>query len=412
MRIRFIHTSDWHLGQRLLLQERGEEHELALNWLHDLILAEQAQGLIVAGDIFDNGNPPHPARKLYYRFLTSLLKSECRHIIIIGGNHDSPGMLEAPKDLLQYLDIQVIGAASPNLADDILPLKNKNGELEAVIAAIPFLRDRDLVVSQSGETSLDRISRIQAAIRQRYQDMAALCEPFVGQKVPIIATGHLYANGAQASGTQNNIYIGDTENLDVSKLPGIFSYLALGHIHRPQLVGGLAKARYAGSLIPLSFSETKDEKGVWILDFEDDQLVEARFAVCPIFRRLKTIRGSVVEVEQKLSEFAEKKRAGLKSWVEIIVESDTFIPQLDSHLRDFCQKFPLEILKIRMERQGQSSNDELWAAPSLDALDVMEVFHKIGEKKGRSPEEWHEIELTFRELWGQLNEATEPNTQP
>jgi DNA repair protein SbcD/Mre11 len=412
MRIRFIHTSDWHLGQRLLLQERGEEHELALNWLHDLILAEKAQGLIVAGDIFDNGNPPHPARKLYYRFLTSLLKSECRHIIIIGGNHDSPGMLEAPKDLLQYLDIQVIGAASPNLADDILPLKNKNGELEAVIAAIPFLRDRDLVVSQSGETSLDRISRIQEAIRQRYEDMAALCEPFAGQKVPIIATGHLYANGAQASGTQNNIYIGDTENLDVSQLPDTFTYMALGHIHRPQLVGGLAKARYAGSLIPLSFSETKDEKGVWILDFEGDQLVEARFAVCPIFRRLKTIRGAVGEVEKKLLEFAEKERAGLKSWVEIIVESDTFIPQLDSRLRDFCQKLPLEILKIRLERQGQSPNDDLWTAPSLDALDVMEVFHKIGEKKGRNPEEWREIELTFRELWNQLNQAEEPSAQP
>ncbi len=411
MRIRFIHTSDWHLGQRLLLNERGEEHELVLNWLHDLILAEKAQGLIVAGDIFDNGNPPHPARKLYYRFLTSLLKSECRHIVIIGGNHDSPGMLEAPKDLLQYLDIQVIGAASPNLADDILPLKNKNGKLEAVIAAIPFLRDRDLVVSQSGETSLDRIQRIQEAIQERYEVMATICGPFAG-KVPIIATGHLYAKGAQASGTQNNIYIGDTENLDVSQLPDTFTYVALGHIHRPQLVGGLAKARYAGSLIPLSFSETKDEKGVWILDFEGDQLVEARFAVCPIFRRLKTIRGAVGEVEKKLLEFAEKERAGLKSWVEIIVESDTFIPQLDSRLRDFCQKLPLEILKIRLERQGQSPNDELWTAPSLDTLDVIEVFHKIGEKKGRSPEEWREIELTFRELWNQLNQTEEPSAQP
>jgi DNA repair protein SbcD/Mre11 len=412
MHLRIIHTADWHLGQRLLLQERGEEHELALNWLHDLIVAEKAQGLIVAGDIFDNGNPPHPARKLYYRFLTSLLKSECRHIIIIGGNHDSPGMLEAPKDLLQYLDIQVIGAASSNFSEDILPLKNKNGDLEAVIAAIPFLRDRDLVVSQSGETSLDRIQRIQVAIRQRYQDMAELCAPFAGQKVPIIATGHLYANGAQASGTQNNIYIGDTENLDVSQLPSIFSYLALGHIHRPQLVGGLEKARYSGSLIPLSFSETKDEKGVWILDFEGEKLVGARFAICPIFRRLKTIRGTLAEVEQKLLEFAEKERAGLKSWVEVIVESDTFIPQLDSRLRDFCQKLPLEILKIRLERQSQSPSDELWTAPSLDALDVMEVFHKIGEKKARSPEEWREIELTFRELWGEISLAEEPSPRP
>lgn len=398
--MRIIHSSDWHLGQRLLFNERGEEQQRALQWLRETIIQEQADALIVAGDIFDNGNPPHPARKLYYNFLTSLLHTSCRHIIIVGGNHDSAGMLDAPRELLEYLNIRVVGAASENLEQDCLQLKNPQGELEAVVAAIPFLRDRDLSPSVSGESTLDRIQRIQAGIRQRYQDMGALVASFATQKVPILATGHLYAQGAQASDKQDNIYIGNTENLDVDTLPNVFAYVALGHIHRPQAVGGKNQVRYSGSLIPLSFSETKDEKGVYCLDFEGATLRDLRFIPAPTFRRLKTIQGTLEEVENKLLAFASKDREeDLPAWVEVIVESPVFIPQLDSHLRTYVKDLPLEILKIRLERQYRALDEQLdQAVESLESLDVMEVFRKRAEKDQRSEEEWTELETTFREL--------------
>jgi len=398
--MRIIHSSDWHLGQRLLFNERGEEQQLALQWLRETIIQEQADALIVAGDIFDNGNPPHPARKLYYNFLTGLLHTSCRHIIIVGGNHDSAGMLDAPRELLEYLNIRVVGAASENLEQDCLQLKNGHGALEAVVAAIPFLRDRDLSPSVSGESTLDRIQRIQAGIRQRYQDMGALVEPFSTQNVPILATGHLYAQGAQASDKQDNIYIGNTENLDVDTVPNVFAYVALGHIHRPQAVGGKNHVRYSGSLIPLSFSETKDEKGVYCLDFVGATLQDLRFIPAPTFRRLKTIQGTLEEVENKLLAFASKDREeDLPAWVEVIVESPVFIPQLDSHLRTYVKDLPLEILKIRLERQYRALDEQLeQAVESLESLDVMEVFRKRAEKDQRSEEEWTELETTFREL--------------
>lgn len=397
--MKIIHSSDWHLGQRLLFNERGEEHQLALQWLRETILQEQADALIVTGDIFDNGNPPHPARKLYYNFLTSLLHTPCRHIIIVGGNHDSPGMLDGPRDLLEYLNIRVVGAASENLEQDCLQLKNEQGKLEAVIAAIPFLRDRDLSPSVSGENTLDRIQRIQTGIRQRYQDMAAVVEPFLAQNVPILATGHLYAQGAQASDKQDNIYIGNTENLDVDNIPDVFSYVALGHIHRPQAIGGKNHIRYAGSLIPLSFSETKDEKGLYCLEFNGHTLQELRFIPAPTFRRLKTIQGTLDEVEEKLLAFASKEREELPAWVEVIVESPTFIPQLDNHLRAFVKELPLEILKIRLERQYRALDEQLDAVvESLESLDVLDVFRKRAEKDQRTEEEWEELEATFKEL--------------
>ena len=402
--MKIIHTSDWHLGQRLLFNERGDEQQLALQWLYETILQERADALILAGDVFDNGNPPHPARKLYYNFLTSLLNTSCRHIVIIGGNHDSPGMLDAPRELLEYLNIRVVGAASENLEQDCLLLQNAAGELEAVVAAIPFLRDRDLSPSVGGESTLDRIQRIQTGIRQRYQDMGALLEPYRAQNVPILATGHLYAPGAQASDKQDNLYLGNTENLDVDTLPDLFSYVALGHIHRPQAVAGNQRVRYSGSLIPLSFSETKDEKGVYCLEFEGHTLSEVRFLPAPTFRRLKTIQGTLAEVEDKLQVFANKEREALPAWVEVIVQSPVFIPQLDSHLRTLVKDWPLEILKIRLERQYQALDEQLDAVvESLESLDVLEVFRKRAEKDQRSEEEWTELEATFRELVEGLN---------
>ncbi|RME09699.1 MAG: exonuclease subunit SbcD, partial [Bacteroidetes bacterium] len=142
--MKILHTSDWHLGQKLTGRDRDEEHRLALDWLADFIAQEKVDVLVVAGDVFDIHNPPNSARELYYRFLRKLIQSSVRHVVVIGGNHDSPNMLEAPKELLQLLGIHVVGAATGHVSDEIIELKDADGKVELVVAAVPFLRDQDL----------------------------------------------------------------------------------------------------------------------------------------------------------------------------------------------------------------------------------------------------------------------------
>ena len=146
---------------------------MALDWLYQTIEKEKVDTLIVAGDIFDIGNPPSYARTLYYRFLTKLQGSCCRHIVIIGGNHDSPSMLNAPKELLHILNVHVVGAATDDIADEIVELKDAEGKLEAIIAAVPFLRDRDIRHSVSGESGLERIAKVQEGIVRHFQKVGA-----------------------------------------------------------------------------------------------------------------------------------------------------------------------------------------------------------------------------------------------
>ncbi|MEN0005575.1 MAG: exonuclease SbcCD subunit D C-terminal domain-containing protein [Bacteroidota bacterium] len=401
--MRFLHTSDWHLGQKLLLYDRIDEHQLALNWLLDCIKNEKIDALIVAGDIFDIGNPPNAARRLYYQFLTQLVATQCRYVVIVGGNHDSPAMLHAPKELLEALRIFVVGAASEEPADDVLELRSEAGEVEAIIAAVPFLRDRDLQYSVAGIDGAERVDRIKAGIVEHYAKVGHLAKAYSDQNIPTLTTGHLYATGAAASAKQDNIYIGNTENIRADQFPEIFSYVALGHIHRMQTIGKQQHIRYSGSLIPLSFSETKDDKQVLILDYEGANLVGVTSKMVPTYRRLKTIRGNVQEVKERLRAFEARGERMLRPWVEILVETDEVTPGLDIELRSLSANMDLDILKIRILRT-ESALDEHAEAVDLEQLEITDVFSKKCVSYGVPEEQLAELDQTFRELQEWMNE--------
>ncbi len=396
--MKILHTSDWHLGQKFLTNDRKAEHEMALDWLYDTIQTEKVDALIVAGDVFDIGNPPSYARTIYYRFLTKLQGSCCRHIIIIGGNHDSPSMLNAPKELLEILNVHIIGAATGDINDEIIPLKDGKGNLEAVIAGVPFLRDRDIRQSVAGETGLERIAKVQEGIIRHFKEAGEAVKQYAKQPVPIIATGHLFAKGALAGDKQDNIYIGDIENIEGDNFPKVFDYVALGHIHRPQLVGEQNHVRYSGSIIPLSFSEIQDSKLVLLLHFEGKQLETIQEIKIPRFRELVKFKGTLESVQGKLKRFDAKRKGELMPWVDIEIEMEQHIPNLDGEIREFAKDFWMDILKIRT-RRPHAALESLATEISLDDLSPEEVFVKKCESGGvMADTDKAALLLTFREL--------------
>jgi len=403
--MRIVHTSDWHLGQKLLSCDREREQQLALDWLLELIEAQQAKLLLVAGDVFDIGNPPNSARRMYYRFLTRLMGTSCRHVVITGGNHDSPAMLQAPRDLLRHFNIHVVGEAGSEVADEVIPLYDEGGELIAVVGAVPFLRDRDLKYSIAGERSDERIHRLRQALANHYRELAEAMQPFAGKGVPLIAMGHLYAGGTYASARQDNIYIGDIENIRAEDFSDLFDYVALGHLHRRQEVGGNPHIQYSGSLLPLSFSETKDEKGVLQLDWKQGAWASIEFLPAPTFRRLKTITGQAEEVKQKLLAFAGRGKRNLTPWVEVLVKADRLHPQFDQELRELVSEADLELLKIRIENPASGTESEAPEEVQLKDLSVLDVFRQRCDAAGITVEEERaELEKTFNELCNWVRE--------
>ncbi len=279
-----LHTSDWHLGRRLYGRMRYEEFEAFLEWLQKTISAQQVDVLIVAGDIFDTMTPSNRAQALYYEFLGKVSTLCCQHIIIVAGNHDSPTFLDAPSQVLKFLNVHVIGTACEDLSDEVLVLEDSQDQPLCVIAAVPYLRDRDVRGSVAGESADSKDANVIAGIRAHYDEVASIAKN--KQKVliekhqrhiPIIATGHLFAAGSKTTEDDGvrDLYVGNLGKISAEMFDECFDYVALGHLHVPQRIGGCEHIRYSGSPIAMGFGEARQQKQVLLVQFgiEPDQAI-------------------------------------------------------------------------------------------------------------------------------------------
>lgn len=195
--MRILHTSDWHLGQHFIGRSRASEHQAFLRWLVEQARQQALDAIIVAGDIFDTATPPSYARELYNQFIVDLQRSGCQ-LVILGGNHDAPAVLNESKNLLQCLNTTVIADISNDLNEQLLVLHDKAQQPAALLCAIPFLRARDLLQSQAGQSGSDKQRDLQQAIALHYQQLFDLAQQYNQQhqlQLPIIMTGHLTTLG-------------------------------------------------------------------------------------------------------------------------------------------------------------------------------------------------------------------------
>lgn len=413
--MRLLHTADWHLGQRLLDFDRKDEHEIVLNWMLDTVSRQQVDVLLIAGDVFDSANPPNYALALYYQFLRKLLGTCCQQVVVIGGNHDSPALLNAPSDLLKGLNIHIVGGVSKNMrgevdyAASVLPLVI-DGKVGALVAAVPFLRNRDLKFSVPEETASAHAEAIRCAIKAHYQSIADLKIIRDEKHLPLIATGHLYVQGGVLSDSEQEIYLGNLGRVGAEVFPDCFDYVALGHLHRPQIVHKQARIRYAGSPIPLSFSEYKDEKQVNIVSFKDGALESVTPLAVPLPRKLRRMRGTLEEIEQKICAVPPKDKSAhaLNDWVEVLV-SDPNIPnvRIEEKIRQLAEEHKdLSVLKIRIEKTLSPASAD-FAEISLDALTPKEVFLKKCAFAEMGEAQTERLARAFSELLDEMSQAPE-----
>lgn len=271
-----LHTSDWHLGRRLYGRMRYEEFEAFLSWLQETISAQKVDVLIVAGDIFDTMTPSNRAQALYYEFLGKVSKLCCEHIVIVAGNHDSPTFLDAPSKVLKFLNVHVIGTACDDLNDEVLVLDAIDGTPHCIIAAVPYLRDRDVRGSHAGESADSKDTNVIKGIRAHYDEVASIAKARQEhlsdahqRHIPIIATGHLFAAGSKTTEDDGvrDLYVGSLGQISADMFDDGFDYVALGHLHVPQRVGGCEHIRYSGSPIAMGFGEAKQQKQVLLVEF-------------------------------------------------------------------------------------------------------------------------------------------------
>jgi DNA repair protein SbcD/Mre11 len=305
---RILHTADWHLGARLHEEDRSEEHRAFLDWLLELLAGEKVDLLIVSGDVFDTAVPKQQTTALYYQFLTKLATLGHVEAVLTGGNHDSPLHLDAPREILEQLKIHVFGSLPRTLGDALLEFPN------VTVAAIPFLREVDLVPHMPPENGESHAARIREAIANVYAEVKRQA-PATGK--PLLAMGHLTAAGATLlPDSERDIHVGNQAAVGPEMFHG-FDYVALGHLHSYQSVASQDHIRYSGSPIALSFSEAGREKWVILLTVEENgNITQQRHAV-PQPRQLVQHKGTYEELLQLLQ--ALECPDGYEPWLELVL---------------------------------------------------------------------------------------------
>lgn len=375
--MKILHTSDWHLGQNFYNKSRKNEHERFLQWLLEQVTEHNIDAIIVAGDIFDTSTPPSYAREMYNKFVVDSNKIGCQ-LVLLGGNHDSVSVLKETQQLLKYMGADVIPNTNEDHATQVVELKGKTGDVEALVCAIPFIRPRDVLTSQAGVSGVERQKQLGDAIKQHYQSVydAAVAKRDMFENsdtMPIIATGHLTAMGVQQSDSVRDIYVGNLDGFAADGFPDA-DYIALGHIHRPQVVAKREYIRYSGSPIPLSFDELKSQKQVCVVEFVEGERTISQLAV-PTFQPLAEIKGDLSEIESQLNQYIGLD-SELSVWLSIEVQAQDYLSDLQERMRTLTEGLNVEVLQLRRARERRNQALDQESAETLSELSPMDVFTK------------------------------------
>ncbi|RUO22978.1 exonuclease sbcCD subunit D [Aliidiomarina minuta] len=400
--MKLLHTSDWHLGRTLYGKKRHAEFAAFLSWLEQMLTEQEIDILLVAGDVFDTNTPGNRAQELYYQFLSRIALGPCRHVIIIGGNHDSPSFLDAPQHLLRSLNVHVIGAACDDPADEVITLKNKQGQPEAIICAVPYLRDRDLRISAVGESIEEKEQKLLQGIREHYAATGAHALECRGDSdVPIIGMGHLFTvDGKVEEGDGvRDLYVGSLGKVPASIFPDCYDYLALGHLHVPQRVAGKENMRFSGSPIAMGFGEAYQQKSLCLVEFDGCQC-KVELLPIPLFQRLERVKGDLSNVSASLKKLAE---AGQSVWVEVDYQGDASVSQLRERLQADIEDSQVEILRVRNAKARNKALRRDTAEETLDEMNVHEVFQRrLAASEVEEPQQ-----LKLKDMYHQVVKAVQ-----
>ena len=438
--MRILHTADWHIGRVLHGRKRYEEFSAFLDWLVETIQEHNVDVVLVAGDVFDTTTPSNHAQELYYSFLYRVAGSVCRHVVVTAGNHDSPSFLTAPRALLRALHIHVVGSSSPDPDDEVLVLRDEDEMPELIVCAVPYLRDRDIRLAEAGESIEDKERKLIEGIRAHYAAVGACAErkrkelgavpPHTGRSernsaqslrdIPIVGMGHLFTAGGktlEGDGVRE-LYVGSLAHVTPAIFPDCFDYLALGHLHVPQKVGGLETIRYSGSPVPMGFGEAGQPKSVCLLTFTPagagdtpdrgepaapapDRTLEVQLITVPSFQRLERIRGNWNDIALRITEYAAE---GSAAWLEVIYEGDELISDLRERLETATAGTRLEVLRVKNTRVIERVLGRMNEEETLEELNVDDVFERCLSSQGVPEEQLPGLRQAYRETLSSLHE--------
>lgn len=373
------------MGQEFHGFAREHEHDHFLAWLADTLAEQRVDALVVAGDVYDSQNPPIAAQKQLYHFIAQVRRRlPALDIVLVGGNHDSAGRLEAPGPLLDSFGVRVVGClprgANGTVDADRLavPLHDADGKVAAWCAALPFLRLSDLPPAEN-----DSVDPLIWGVRKVYADALAAVKARMAPGQALVATGHCYMTGGELSElSERRILGGNQHALPADIFPEDVAYVALGHLHKAQRVGGRDCVRYSGSPLPLSVTERDYRHQVLLVELDG---TAAAITPLPVPRAVEVLRvpaRGAASPDEALAQLRALEAPAdgprhLWPYLHVAVACSGPVPGLRRDVEEAVAGKGLRLAKIDRvdERPTLSLAPEV--LPDLESLHPEEVFAQV-----------------------------------
>lgn len=286
--MRFLHTSDWHLGRSLHRADLRDAQQRFIDHLVETTRAERVDAVLVAGDVYDRAVPPVDAVALYDEALVRLRDTGAR-VILISGNHDSARRLGVNSGLIDAAGVHL--RTRPGKLDEPVILHDDHGPV--AVYGVPYLEpavglpgvavaDQDAGSDAPGPRSHEAV--LGAAVQRIRADAAAR------GTARTVLMAHAWVHGGAGSDSERDISVGGIGHVPAELFDG-FSYVALGHLHGQQTLA--ENMRYSGSPLPYSFSEARHKKGSWLVEIGVDGKTRVERVPAPGYRRLALLRGRI-----------------------------------------------------------------------------------------------------------------------
>ena len=381
--MRFLHTADWHVGKTLRGRSRADEHRAVLKEIATIADDQDVDAVLVAGDLFETAAPSPESEGIVYQALLALSKN--RPVVVVAGNHDNPRRFQAVRPLLDLANVHALATVARPDEGGVLQLKTRAGE-KVNIVLLPFVSQRGIVgvdalmnedADQHAAEYADRMARV----------LHALCTNVPKDAVNLVLA-HAMVHGGTMGGGERSAHTVFAYSVPTGAFPSDFHYVALGHLHRLQQLGGACPIYYSGSPLQLDFSETEHTKSVNLIEAAPGQPAKVSQVPLSSGKRLRKVKGTLAELCQAatslrddylLVEVNEPQRPGLADEVRGKLPNavDVRLPQTmatSGAVPDERQGRPQDLFRRYLKDRGEPSKP---VATLFDKLldEVLEADH-------------------------------------
>jgi DNA repair protein SbcD/Mre11 len=322
--VRFLHTGDWHVGKRLRGRSRDEETVGALDQVVEMARDSQVDAVLIAGDVYEHRTVAPEADQIVFETLMRL-RDAGAHVVLIPGNHDSWQRWEALGRLLTPLEVTVVPRVLRPADGGVVEVSSRDGSEAALIACVPFVPERRF--GDAASLFDDRASAYTAYDEGMGAVFAGMARAFRGDRVNVLLA-HTMIDGARTGGGEQELTIGMTYAVSPARVPATASYVALGHLHRPQPIRAApSPTRFAGSLLQLDFGEVEQDKSVVLVEAKPGKPPKVRELPLTAGRKLLDVSGTLDQV------LAAAEQVG-DAYLRVYVQTEGPVPGLADRVRE------------------------------------------------------------------------------